>query len=589
MALEGNTQVVHLVGNSMNGAGLLLPRRRRHPSQYIALGLIAFTGTMMFTTSSIAAGGSSSGSPFNDIENTQAVWVGLGILLGVYALIITEVVHRTLAAAVGGLLAILALSYYSNQAFTLGEVTTLIDWETIGLLLGMMVMVGILSHTGLFEWFAVQAYKRSGGSVWTLVVILCSVTAVLSAFLDNVTTMLLLTPVTIQLAKVLDLKPIPLLISEVLFSNIGGAATMIGDPPNIMIGSGLSAAAIEKAGYPDLVSAGVTFNDFIIEMAPGILMTIVPSFMFIKWFYAEEFSGSRVRDIAELESKYGIKDAAMLKVSGTILVLVVVNFFLHPITHIAVSWIALIGAVVMLLATDRHELEQPLEHVEWTTLLFFAGLFVLVHALQYLGVISFIGDYVTKGIEMFGTDAEGDFVRLAAAVLIILWVSAIASAFIDNIPYTATMIPVVMQIAHDLNIDLGPMIWALAFGACLGGNGTLIGASANVVTAGMAEEAGYPISFNEFFKAGFPIMILTTAIVSVYMILVYVVGADGGATVWKLVCIGITMFGIIWQVARGRSKGKSFADALVDNDHEAFIELAESAMDKIKSVTSSEE
>tara|TARA_B100000767_G_scaffold125945_1_gene120068 strand:- start:772 stop:2541 length:1770 start_codon:yes stop_codon:yes gene_type:complete len=589
MALEGNTQVLHLGGFSMNGAGLLLPRRRRHPSQYIALGLIAFTGTMMFTTSSIAAGGSSSGSPFNDIENTQAVWVGLGILLGVYALIITEVVHRTLAAAVGGLLAILALSYYSNQAFTLGEVTTLIDWETIGLLLGMMVMVGILSHTGLFEWFAVQAYKRSGGSVWTLVVILCSVTAVLSAFLDNVTTMLLLTPVTIQLAKVLDLKPIPLLISEVLFSNIGGAATMIGDPPNIMIGSGLSAAAIEKAGYPDLVSAGVTFNDFIIEMAPGILMTIVPSFMFIKWFYAEEFSGSRVRDIAELESKYGIKDAAMLKVSGTILVLVVVNFFLHPITHIAVSWIALIGAVVMLLATDRHELEQPLEHVEWTTLLFFAGLFVLVHALQYLGVISFIGDYVTKGIEMFGTDAEGDLVRLAAAVLIILWVSAIASAFIDNIPYTATMIPVVMQIAHDLNIDLGPMIWALAFGACLGGNGTLIGASANVVTAGMAEEAGYPISFNEFFKAGFPIMILTTAIVSVYMILVYVVGADGGATVWKLVCIGITMFGIIWQVARGRSKGKSFADALVDNDHEAFMELAESAMDKIKSVTSSEE
>jgi Na+/H+ antiporter NhaD/arsenite permease-like protein len=279
----------------------------------------------------------------------------------------------------------------------------------------------------------------------------------------------------------------------------------------------------------------------------------------------------------------------MLKVSGTILVLVVVNFFLHPITHIAVSWIALIGAVVMLFATDRHELEQPLEHVEWTTLLFFAGLFVLVHALQYLGVISFIGDYVTKGIEMFGTDAEGDLVRLAAAVLIILWVSAIASAFIDNIPYTATMIPVVMQIAHDLNIDLGPMIWALAFGACLGGNGTLIGASANVVTAGMAEEAGYPISFNEFFKAGFPIMILTTAIVSVYMILVYVVGADGGATVWKLVCIGITMFGIIWQVARGRSKGKSFADALVDNDHEAFMELAESAMDKIKSVTSSEE
>ena len=583
----------------MNGTELLR-MRRRHPSQYIAMGLLAFTGTMMFTSHSIAGGGgSSSSSPFEDIDNSQAVLVGLGILLGVYALIITEVVHRTLAAAVGGLLAIIALSFYSEKSFTLGEVTTLIDWETIGLLLGMMVMVGILSHTGLFEWFAVQAYKRSGGSVWTLVVILCSVTAVLSAFLDNVTTMLLLTPVTIQLAKVLDLKPIPLLISEVLFSNIGGAATMIGDPPNIMIGSGLSSAAIEDAamkkegliqeGYLELASSGVTFNDFIIEMAPGILMTIVPSFMFIKWFYAEEFSGSRVRDIAELESKYGIKDAAMLKVSGFILVLVVLNFFLHPLTHIAVSWIALVGAVVMLLATDRHELEKPLEHVEWTTLLFFAGLFVLVHALQYLGVIAFIGDYVTKGIEMFGTSADGDIVRLAAAILIILWVSAIASAFIDNIPYTATMIPVILQISYELNIDLGPLIWALAFGACLGGNGTLIGASANVVTAGMSEEAGYPISFNEFFKAGFPIMILTTAIVSLYMMLVYVVGADGGGDVWKLVCIGITVFGIVAQLARGRSKGKNFADSLVDDDLDALTDIAERAVDLIKGVKSSEE
>ena len=586
-------------------APAVFPPRRRHASQYIALGLLAFTGTMMFTTNSIAAGGSSSSSGFVSIDgNSEAVLVGLGILLGVYALIITEVVHRTLAAAVGGLLAVLALAYYTptdaGVAFTLGAVTTMIDWETIGLLLGMMVMVGILSHTGLFEWFAVQAYKRSGGSVWTLVVILCSVTAVLSAFLDNVTTMLLLTPVTIQLAKVLDLKPIPILISEVLFSNIGGAATMIGDPPNIMIGSGLSSSAIEDAamkkeglvqeGYLALAESGVTFNDFIIEMAPGILMTIIPSFMFIKWFYAEEFSGSRVRDIAELESKYGIKDVGMLKVSGTILFIVVLNFFLHPITHIAVSWIALVGAVIMLLATDRHELEAPLEHVEWTTLLFFAGLFVLVHALGYMGVIKFIGDYVTKAIAMFGSaDGDGVTVRLAAAVLIILWVSAIASAFIDNIPYTATMIPVVLQIAYELNIELGPLIWALAFGACLGGNGTLIGASANVVTAGMAEEAGYPISFNEFFKAGFPIMILTTAIVSLYMVLVYVVGADGGATVWKLVCIGVTMFGIIWQVSRGRSKGKSFAESLVDDDMEAFTEMAESAVDLIKSVATSEE
>ena len=309
----------------------------------------------------------------------------------------------------------LALNYYDKgDTLSLAEVTTMIDWETIGLLLGMMVMVGILSNTGVFEYFAVLSYKQSGGSIWTLVVILCSVTAVLSAFLDNVTTMLLLTPVTIQLAKVLDIKPIPLLISEVLFSNIGGAATMIGDPPNIMIGSGLSPAKIEEAGYSELAQYGVTFNDFIIEMAPGILMCIVPSFMMLKWFYADEFSGSRVRDIAELEAKYGIKDQKMLNVAGFILFLVILNFFLHPITHIAVSWIALVGAVVMLLATDRHELEEPLHHVEWTTLLFFAGLFVLVHSLQYMGVINYIGDYVMAAIEFFGSDTgDGQTVRLS--------------------------------------------------------------------------------------------------------------------------------------------------------------------------------
>jgi Na+/H+ antiporter NhaD/arsenite permease-like protein len=542
---------------------------------------------MIWMGSSQAAGGGGVSLDLHIKESlkVQAVWVGLAILIGVYALIITEAVHRTLAAALGGLAAMLALNYYTvEDALSLAQVTTMIDWETIGLLLGMMVMVGILSHTGVFEYFAVLAYKKSGGSIWTLVVILCSVTAVLSAFLDNVTTMLLLTPVTIQLAKVLDLKPIPILISEVLFSNIGGAATMIGDPPNIMIGSGLSSTAIANAKTADggsysqeMISQGVTFNDFIIEMAPGILMTVVPAFMFIKWFYREEFSGTRVRDVAELEAKYGIKDAAMLKVSGTILVLVIVNFFLHPITGIAVSWIALVGAVLMLLATDRHELEEPLEKVEWTTLLFFAGLFVLVHSLQEMGVIAFIGEYVEKAIAYFGDDTpEGETVRLAAAILIVLWVSAVASAFIDNIPYTATMIPIVLQISDNLgSYLLTPLIWALAFGACLGGNGTLIGASANVVTAGMAEEAGYPISFNEFFKAGFPIMIITTFIVSFYMLLVFVVGGEEGANVIKLALLFVTAVSIVLQTMRGRKKGKSLADALVDDDLDMIIDLVE--------------
>lgn len=566
-------------------------------SRQIAFGLLMFIGAMMFANPSRAGGGGGIGLEIHikDGLETQAVYVGLAILIAVYILIIFETVHRTLAAAVGGIVAMLALNYYdTGDTFSLAEITTMIDWETIGLLLGMMVMVGVLSNTGVFEYFAVLSYKKSGGSIWTLVVILCSVTAVLSAFLDNVTTMLLLTPVTIQLAKVLDIKPIPLLISEVLFSNIGGAATMIGDPPNIMIGSGLSPdkiASAEGGKYAYMSEYGVTFNDFIIEMGPGILMCIVPSFMLLKWYYADEFSGSRIRDVAELEAKYGIKDPQMLKVAGTILVLVILNFFLHPITHIAVSWIALVGAVVMLLATDRHELEEPLHHVEWTTLLFFAGLFVLVHSLQYMGVIAFIGEYVERAIAFFGSDTgDGQTVRLAAAILIVLWVSAIASAFIDNIPYTATMIPIILQIADNLgDYLLGPLIWALAFGACLGGNGTLIGASANVVTAGMSEEAGYPISFNEFFKAGFPIMILTTFIVSLYMLLVFIVGGEDNGTYVKLILIGITMLSIIGQLARGRSKGKTFAEALVDDEMQGLEELVVDAKSAVVGLLRGEE
>ena len=553
---------------------------------------IAFTLLLVVGCLSIIGHTTAAGSGDDDLHLTltikdgmknTAIGVGLAILICVYILIIFETVHRTLAAALGGLTAVIALNYFTNEpALSLKAVTTMIDWETIGLLLGMMVMVGVISHTGVFEWFAVEAYKKSEGSIWSLVVILCIVTAVLSAFLDNVTTVLLLTPVTIQLAKVLDLQPVPILIAEVLFSNIGGAATMIGDPPNIMIGSGLSPDAIESTEggkYAELASEGVNFNDFIIEMAPGILMTVVPAFMLLKWMYRDEFSGKRVRDVAELEAKYGIKDYKMLTTSGFILGLVILGFFLHPITHMPVSWIALGGAVLMLLATNRHELDEPLEEVEWTTLLFFAGLFVLVHSLQYMGVINFIGEYVERAIVWFPQGDDG-IIRLTAAMVILLWVSAIASAFIDNIPYTATMIPIVLQISQGANVELGPLIWALAFGACLGGNGTLIGASANVVMAGMSEEAGYPVSFNEFFKAGFPMMILTTAIVTLYMVLVYAVG--GGGMMWKLALLGITMIGIISQVYRGRSKGKNLAESLVDHDIDELKDLASSKLSKAK-------
>ncbi len=491
----------------------------------------------------------------------QAVLVGALILLGVYMLIIFEWMHRTLAAAVGSLVAVGALIYHMEGSLTLGQTANMVDWDTIGLLLGMMVMVGVLSHTGVFEWFAVRAYKKSGGSVWSLVVILCIVTAVLSAFLDNVTTMLLITPVTIQLAKVLDLPPVPLLIAEVMFSNIGGAATMIGDPPNIIIGNGMSEAALSGGEYDALASQAISFNDFIINLAPGILMTVIPTFMFLKWMHRDVFSTHRHRDVEELEAKYGIKDAALLKRAGGVLFLVILGFFLHPLLHIPVAWVALIGAVLTLLVTTPHELEEALEKVEWSTLLFFAGLFVLVHSLDLMGVIKWIGEQVVFTISQF--DDSGT--QLTVAILLLLWVSAIASAFIDNIPYTATMVPVVLVMAQpianggELGLALQPLIWALAFGACLGGNGTLIGASANVVTAGMAEEEGYKISFNEFFKTGFPIMIITTAIVTLYCMLVYV----WGIAIWKVLIATIVVIAldIWWELKPGNDRW--FPDELV--------------------------
>jgi Na+/H+ antiporter NhaD/arsenite permease-like protein len=491
----------------------------------------------------------------------QAVLVGALILLGVYMLIIFELMHRTLAAAVGGLVGVGALVYYMEGSLTLGQTANMIDWDTIGLLLGMMVMVGVLSHTGVFEWFAVRAYKKSGGSVWSLVVILCVVTAVLSAFLDNVTTMLLLTPVTIQLAKVLDLPPVPLLIAEVMFSNIGGAATMIGDPPNIIIGNGMSETALSGGEYDALASQAISFNDFIINLAPGVLMTVIPTFMFLKWMHRDVFCTHRHRDVEELEAKYGIKDASLLMRAGGVLFLVILGFFLHPLLHIPVAWVALIGAVLTLLVTTPHELEDALEKVEWSTLLFFAGLFVLVHSLDLMGVIKWIGEQVVYIISQF----EDSGTQLTVAILLLLWVSAIASAFIDNIPYTATMVPVVLVMAQpianggELGLAFQPLIWALAFGACLGGNGTLIGASANVVTAGMAEEEGYKISFNEFFKTGFPVMIITTAIVTLYCMLVYV----WGIAIWKVLIATIVVMAldIWWELRPGNDRW--FPDDLV--------------------------
>ena len=466
---------------------------------------------------SVSASSSSDGIWEPSVMPGWAVPAAISILIGVYGLIVFEVVHRALAAALGGIAAVVSLHIVGDGP-DLMVIMTWIDWETIGLLIGMMVMVDVLSKTGLFEWAAVQAYAQSGGSIWRLTFILCIITAFFSALLDNVTTILLIVPVTIQICKVLDLQPVPLIIAEVMFSNIGGAATQIGDPPNIIIGAQLSAQSLDGTS---LMGQGIGFSDFIIHVAPAVLIAIIPAFWLLRIIEKPGLSGNRRRNVDLLRIQYGIKDAALLKKSGVILIGVILLFFVHsaiPHPLLSVATIALGGAVLMLLVTSPHRVEEQLDAVEWTTIIFFAGLFIMIHGLEYMGLIEMIADLITDTI--FKASEEN---RLMVAILLLLWVSAIASAFIDNIPYTATMVPVVIELASNetLGLELGPLAWALALGACLGGNGTIIGASANVVAAGLAEDAGHDISFNRFFRTGFPIMLLTLLLSTIYAVVRY--------------------------------------------------------------------
>ena len=417
----------------------------------------------------------------------------------------------------------------------MGTIVTWIDEETIGLLIGMMIIVDILGRTGVFEWAAVQAYALSGGSIWRLTFILCTITAVFSAFLDNVTTILLIVPVTIQIAKVLNLEPVPLIIAEVMFSNIGGAATQIGDPPNIIIGAQLNSQALSDNVI--LADQGIAFIDFIIHVGPAVIIAMAPSFWLLSKLETEGLSGERHRNLDLLRLRYNIKDAELLKKSGFILMLVILAFFAHssfPHPMFTVATIALGGAVLMLLVTSPHHVEEQLDAVEWTTIIFFAGLFIMIHGLEYMGLI----DAIATGISDTISQAS-EKNRLMVAILLLLWVSAIASAFIDNIPYTATMVPVVIELASDpeLNLALGPLAWALALGACLGGNGTIIGASANVVAAGLAEESGNDISFNRFFKTGFPIMLLSVALATVYCVVRYAVDWPNEMIKWAIIIV----------------------------------------------------
>lgn len=422
--------------------------------------------------------------------NFQVV-VATIIFLLTYGLIISEKIHRTVAALLGAVL-VLVLGIIEQE-----KAIEAIDFNTLGLLTGMMIIVGITRRTGVFEYLAIKAAKLAKGDPWKIMLALAVITAVASAFLDNVTTVLLMVPVTISITSELGFKPIPFLITQILASNIGGTATLIGDPPNIMIGS----------------ATGLTFMDFVLNLTLPVIIVFIVTLAILKLYYRKELAAvpSENSKIMDFDERQAIKDYALLKKSLAVLGLTILGFVLHGVLGLESATIALAGATLLLLLT-KEEPEDILLAVEWPTMFFFIGLFILVGALESVGIIEWIAELsldATKG-------------ALLPTTMIILWLSAIASSVVDNIPFVATMIPLIQKMGELGGIEnLNPLWWALALGADLGGNGTLVGASANVIVAGLAEKQGVPISFKGFIKIAFPLMLVSIVISTVYIYLAY--------------------------------------------------------------------
>ncbi|GMH87910.1 hypothetical protein TrVE_jg6842 [Triparma verrucosa] len=444
----------------------------------------------------------------------QRVLISGLLLIIVYVFIVLDVIHRTLVAMVGGLISLLILAAMGEYR-SLQDAVIFIDESTLALLFGMMIIVNIIATTGVFEWIAIRALERSKGDMRKLLVMLCIATAILSAFLDNVTTMLLLAPVTIEMCMLIEIDPIPFLISEVMFSNVGGTSTMIGDPPNIIIGS--------------LLGSYVSFTDFIINLMPPIIVICFPVGFFLVWWYKADLQPGVKKnfDIEMLKKQYPVTKPLLLLQSSIIMSFVMLLFFLEPIHHISTSWISILGAISLMLIATPHELHTVFESVEWDTLLFFASLFVMIEAMAEMGLIRWIGSILSSIIS-----AAPPSNRLTVAIVVIIWASALVSGFLDNIPYTTTMVPVIKQLADDpdLGLPLNPLIWSLSLGACLGGNMTLVGASANLVTAGTAEHVGHKIGFVQFMKVGSVVVGISVTLAMTWCLLVYDVGGWQGDT-----------------------------------------------------------
>ncbi len=436
---------------------------------------------------------------------TPAFWLATLILLGVYVIISFEWMHRTLAALLAAAL-ILFITYtlgsFNESFFILSfeDAMGAVDLNVIFLLLGMMIFVGVLKRTGMFQFLAYKAYAWTRGNVFILAFVLQFLTAVISAFLDNVTTMLLVIPVTIEIALTLRVHPLTFLIPQTFASNVGGTATLIGDPPNILIGS----------------YTGLTFGQFVGNLSFICFLCLIVSCFFFLWRHKKEYMKADVKDVektvAHLREQYKITDKKLMIQGLVLLGFTILLFALHGFMHMQVSVAALIGSL-LLLAVSRVDIVEMLEkEVEWPSLMFFIGLFVVIAGAESTGLIQQIADVVLKA-------SQGN---LTVAVVMILWVSAIASAFVDNIPFTATMLPIVLFLSESFGLPKDNVLWwSLALGACLGGNGTMIGASANVVTVGMAEKAGFRISFTEYMKMCWLPMMITVTMSMIYLLVAY--------------------------------------------------------------------
>ncbi|MED0976555.1 ArsB/NhaD family transporter [Bacillus paranthracis] len=434
----------------------------------------------------------------HEVANWQ-YYFAIAVFLVTYGFIISEKLNRAVIALFGAAIMIIFGVVDLHIAFT-----SHIQWETITLLIGMMILVHITSQSGVFEFVAIKAAKAAGGKPIRILLLLSLLTAVGSAFLDNVTTVLLIVPVTLSITRILKVNPVPYLISEVLFSNIGGTATLIGDPPNIMIGS---------------ANKHLDFNAFLLNLAPIVIIISIVTLGIIYFMYRNKLKTTpeQIEKLMALNEKDYIKDQSLLLKSISILGLTILGFVLHSIIHVDAAVIAMTGAtLLMLIGVKEHDIEDVFAHVEWVTIFFFAGLFVLVGGLIDIGLISSLAKEVLDV-------TNGD---IGFAAVLILWVSGIASATIDNIPFVATMIPLIQDLATGLGLSVdSPQIevlwWALSLGACLGGNGTLIGASANVVVAGIAKREGHAFSYMDFLKIGLPLTIIALLLSHAYIYLRY--------------------------------------------------------------------